>query len=101
ILARPRRTKLGSVSGRDLAMWPSVFRPVSPYSAASGSSPIPTLSKTIQMIRSNSAIAKEVYNATYKEQARGIIHRMDGTTDVESDQVILVVRARGEIGRRR
>src|SRR6266478_580796 len=34
------------------------FRPVSPYSAASGSSPIPTLSKTIQMIRSNAAIAR-------------------------------------------
>src|SRR5258708_10090387 len=39
-------------------MWPSVFRPVSPYSTASGSSPIPTLSKTIQMIRSNAAIAR-------------------------------------------
>src|SRR6202453_2678912 len=52
IFARPSRTRFGIFSGRDRAICPSVSRPTSPYSAASGSSPIPTLSKTIQMIRS-------------------------------------------------
>src|ERR1700722_19312780 len=52
ISARPSRTRFGIFSGRDRAICPSVSRPTSPYSAASGSSPIPTLSNTIQMIRS-------------------------------------------------
>src|SRR5207245_8450393 len=40
----------------DSAMCPSVFLPTSPYPSASGSSPIPTLSSTIQKILSNSLI---------------------------------------------
>src|SRR5258708_10513521 len=53
MFARPSLTKLGNASARDLAMWPSVLRPVSSYSAASGNAPIPTLSSTIQIMRSN------------------------------------------------
>src|SRR5260370_8241173 len=68
MFARPNCTRFGSASARDFAMWPSVFRPVSPYSAASGSSPIPTLSRTIQMIRSNGDMTQEVYNVTFGEQ---------------------------------
>jgi len=55
IFARPSCTRLGSASGRNCAMCPRVLRPTSPYSAASGSSPIPTLSSTIQMIREKGA----------------------------------------------
>src|SRR5439155_891694 len=58
MFANPSRTRFGIFSGRDSAMWPSVFLPTSPYSAASGSSPIPTLSRTIQKILSNSFIPR-------------------------------------------
>src|SRR6266513_4111960 len=56
MFASPRRTRFGISSGRDSAICPSVFLLTSPYSAASGSSPIPTLSSTIQKILSNSCI---------------------------------------------
>jgi hypothetical protein len=42
-------------SGTALAMWPSVSLPSSPYEAASGSAPIPTLSRTMTMARVGAA----------------------------------------------
>jgi hypothetical protein len=75
-------------------MWPSVFRPVSPYSAASESSPIPTLSRTIQMIRSNGAFTQEVYNATFHEQPQGICPA-GITSHVQSQHGILEALALG------
>src|SRR5688500_15040785 len=36
-------------------MWPRVSLPSSPYAAASGSAPTPTLSRTIRMTRANTA----------------------------------------------
>src|SRR5437879_5727722 len=53
ILPRPSFARFGIVSGRFRAMLPSVSLPVSPYLAASGISPIPALSNTIQMTRPN------------------------------------------------
>src|SRR5712691_10532396 len=52
--ASPSWTRFGISSERDSAICPSVVLPTSPYSAASGSSPIPTLSRTIQKTLSNS-----------------------------------------------
>ena len=49
----PRAARVGTSSATCPAMWPSVWLPVSPYSAASGNSPAPTLSSTITMARRN------------------------------------------------
>ena len=53
MLPRPSAHRLGKRSGRRCAMLPSVSLPVSPYAAASGISPMPTLSSTIQIMRRN------------------------------------------------
>src|SRR5215217_8166704 len=45
--------RLGMVRRTCAAMLPSVLLPSSSYSAASGSSPMPTLSRTIRMAREN------------------------------------------------
>ena len=46
---RPRRAQRGQRSGTAFAMLPSVLLPRSPYRSASGSSPMPTLSRTMRM----------------------------------------------------
>jgi hypothetical protein len=51
--ARPIDASVGIVMGAAAAMWPSVLLPSSPYTPASGNSPMPTLSRTITMARSN------------------------------------------------
>src|SRR5262245_28862178 len=49
----PRRRSVGTRRPTLLAMFPTVLLPSSPYSAASGNSPMPTLSRTIRMTRSS------------------------------------------------
>jgi hypothetical protein len=58
MLPRPSRDRLGSLMPRIRAIFPNVSLPASPYWAASGISPIPTLSRTIQMTRSNTTFER-------------------------------------------
>src|SRR3954468_7895424 len=51
MFANPNLDKLGSRSGRIRARLPNVLLPASPYDAASGIAPIPTLSRTIHTTR--------------------------------------------------
>ncbi len=52
-LPNPQPRKLGIFTCRDSQMCPSVSEPASPHSAASGISPMPRLSSTMSVIRSN------------------------------------------------
>ncbi len=53
---RPIAARRGMVSGTCAAMLPSVLLPWSSYSAASGNSPMPTLSRTMTMARENTRL---------------------------------------------
>src|SRR5260221_3287922 len=53
--SRPRDRSVGTFSGTCFAMLPSVLLPWSPYAAASGNSPMPTLSITMTIARQNGA----------------------------------------------
>src|SRR2546430_13042540 len=66
-----------TVTGVQTCALPILFLPTSPYSAASGSSPIPTLSRTIQKILSNSftprllkRFSAELYHTRFPCNAR-------------------------------
>ena len=52
ILPRPSRTILECQTTHFFEIFPIVLQPTSPYLSASGSSPMPTLSRTIQITRS-------------------------------------------------
>ena len=52
-LPRPMAQRLGTCRPRCRTILPSVSLPTSPYAAASGISPTPTLSRTIQIMREN------------------------------------------------
>ena len=52
------RAASAAAAERARAMLPSVLLPWSPYAAASGSSPMPTLSSTMTMTRRNGGVAK-------------------------------------------
>ena len=56
LIQSPRRRKFGRCIGRSRAMLPMVSLPTSPYAAASGISPMPALSSTIQTMRSNAMV---------------------------------------------
>src|SRR5688500_1828448 len=56
--SRPSDRSVGSFSGTCRAMLPRVLLPSSPYAAASGSAPIPTLSRTIRMTRVNTPVER-------------------------------------------
>src|SRR5271166_5823385 len=56
IFPKPNTARFGKCSVRLRAMLPSVSLPTSPYAAASGIAPMPTLSSTIQVIRPNAPL---------------------------------------------
>src|ERR1043166_4588648 len=81
ILSKPRRRSVGTASGTRRAMLPTVSLPWSPYAAASGSSPIPTLSITITIARRNGALlVREVIGHRFR--------RLDAGDRVLEDHVV-------------
>jgi hypothetical protein len=51
--AKSEDRRVGTLSGTRAAMLPSVLLPSSPYTEASGNSPMPTLSRTMTMTLEN------------------------------------------------
>src|SRR6185437_147980 len=92
IFASPSRHKFGRCSFRRFAILPRVSLPASPYCAASGISPIPTLSRTIQMTRSKAdsisllcrracaCFRKSVLNARRQKSSEGVRVESDHLT---------------------
>jgi hypothetical protein len=62
---RPRARSVGSFNGMSRAMFPRVSLSASPYAAASGNAPIPTLSNTTTMALWNAV------TATTQDEAKG------------------------------
>src|SRR5688500_10268197 len=94
---RPSARSRGSASGTSRAMLPSVLLPSSPYDAASGSSPQPTLSSTIRMTRENgvrSGLCREVvrHRARSLDRGDGVLeHQLIVPADFDDDGELVEV----------
>src|SRR5262245_33749992 len=70
--SKPSLRSVGSCSGTRFAILPTVLLPWSPYAAASGSSPTPTLSITMTMARRNGALrVREVIGHRFRRLDAG------------------------------
>src|SRR5258706_3193621 len=93
---RPRRRRTGSCNGICLAILPSVLLPASPYTEASGNSPIPTLSSTMTIALVKVMVARDLSekrptegrSSGRPEVVGDRLGRLDGRDRVLEDHVV-------------